>query len=113
MDCPLSFTFTCSASFLTSCKMCVKALWFRRVMPVVPAATEQESKWCTSSGEHKVAQCHNLCPRLLPDTLGKSTWWIKGSTFQGRVSAVWCSINACDVLAYSKSCFLGSGISVF
>lgn len=89
----------------------VKALWFIRVMPLVPAATEQENKWCTNSGEHKPAPCHNLCPCLLCQTLGKSAWWVKGSVFQGSVTAVWCSINACDMVTYSKSCFLRSGMS--
>lgn len=80
-------------------------------MPLVPAATEQENKWCTNSGEHKPAPCHNLCPCLLCQTLGKSAWWVKGSVFQGSVTAVWCSINACDMATYSKSCFLRSGMS--
>lgn len=111
IDCPLSFTFTCSASFLTSWKTRVKALWFIRVMHLVPAATQKESEWCTSAGEHELAQCHNLCPCLLPQTLHKSAWGIKGATCRGSMSAAWCSINACDVVAYCKSCFLGSGIS--
>lgn len=72
IDLPLSFTFTCSASFLTSFKTHVKALWFVRVMYLVPLVTEQERKWCTAAGEHELAQYHNLSPLLLSHALGKS-----------------------------------------
>ena len=100
IDFTLSFAFTCSASFLTSFKPCVKALWFVWAMHLVPPVTEQERKWCTAAGEHELAQYHILSLLLLPHALGKSAWWIKGSIFRGSASAVRYSINACDAVVY-------------
>lgn len=105
IDLPLSLTFTCSASFLTSLKTCVKAVCFVRVMHLVPPVTEQERKWCTAAGEHERAQYHSLSCLLLPHALGKSARWIKGSIFRESTSAVRCSINAYDVVVCRRHVF--------
>lgn len=95
IDFSLTFTFTCFASFLTSFKRHGKALWFLRVIYLVPSVTGQERKQCTAAGEHELTQYHNL---LLPHALSKSAWWIKGLIFRGSASAGGCSMNACDAV---------------
>lgn len=105
IDLPLSLTFTCSASFLTSLKTCVKAVCFVRVMHLVPPVKEQGRKWCTAGGEHELAQYYVLSCLLLPHALGKSARWIKGSIFRESTSAVRCSIKAYDVVVYRRHVF--------
>jgi len=98
-DLPLSFTFTCSASFRTPFETRVKALWFvGRYVWCLPSQSRKGTGVLLREGTS--LRSTTASPLLSPRALGKPAWWVGGSTSRGSASAVWCSINACNVVAY-------------